>query len=231
MEAVILAAGMGTRLGSLIPKPLTSLVDEKTILDYQIEKLLSLPTIRNIYIVVGYKKEIIMEKFPDQLFVYNNAYARTNTAKSLLAALNKIEEDVIWMNGDVFFDAEILNLLVNTNCSACLVNRKECGAEEIKYRLNQDGLIHHLSKSVTCAEGEAPGINVIRKSDLKLFRDELERVADGDYFEKALENLTVSDQLKLVPVDVGPYFCREIDFEEDLLAVQAYQKKNNGNRK
>ena len=30
METVILAAGMGTRLGSLIPKPLTSLIDEKT---------------------------------------------------------------------------------------------------------------------------------------------------------------------------------------------------------
>ena len=127
MEAVILAAGMGTRLGSLIPKPLTSLVDEKTILDYQIEKLIKKPQINNIYLVVGYKKEIIMEKFPDLLFVYNNAYARTNTAKSLLAALNKIYNDVIWMNGDVFFDEEILDLLLDSKISVCLVDRKKCG--------------------------------------------------------------------------------------------------------
>ena len=121
MEAIILAAGMGTRLGSLIPKPLTSLVDEKTILDYQIEKLLKMPQVNNIYIVVGYKKEIIMEKFPDFLFVYNSAYARTNTAKSLLSALNKIDSDVIWMNGDVFFDKKILDLLIDSKESACLV--------------------------------------------------------------------------------------------------------------
>ena len=200
MEAVILAAGMGTRLGSLIPKPLTSLVDEKTILDYQIEKLIKKPQINNIYLVVGYKKEIIMEKFPDLLFVYNNAYARTNTAKSLLAALNKIEDDVIWMNGDVFFDEEILDLLLDSKNSACLVDQKKCGAEEIKYKLNGDGLIQQLSKSVQNAEGEALGINVIRKPDLKKFRTELIRVDESDYFEKALENLTMSKQ-----VETGPH--------------------------
>jgi len=224
MEAVILAAGMGTRLGSLIPKPLTSLNDEKTILDYQIEKLLTKPQIRNIYLVVGYKKEIIMEKFPDVLFVYNSAYARTNTAKSLLSALTKIDDDVIWMNGDVFFDHEILDLLMAANASACLVDKKKCGAEEIKYDLNKQGYIRHLSKTVDHALGEALGINVILKSEVSMLRDELIRVDDSDYFEKAMENLTVSHQLRIKPVDVGPHFCREIDFEEDLAAVQAYQK-------
>jgi choline kinase len=224
MEAVILAAGMGTRLGSLIPKPLTSLVDEKTILDHQIENLMCRSQIKKIYLVVGYKKEIIMEKFPDLLFVYNNAYARTNTAKSLLAALNKIEDDVMWMNGDVFFDTEILDLLLQSKVSACLVDRKKCGAEEIKYRLNGDGFIQQLSKSVKKAQGEALGINVIRKSDLKKFRNELVKVGESDYFEKALENLTMSKKLKLAAIDVGPHFCREIDFEEDLVEVQSYLK-------
>ena len=67
MEAVILAAGMGTRLGSLIPKPLTSIHNEQTILDQQVEKLQDRKEIHNIYMVVGYKKEIIMELFPDLL--------------------------------------------------------------------------------------------------------------------------------------------------------------------
>ena len=102
---------------------------------------------------------------------------------------------------------------------------KNAGLEEIKYNLNADGLIHQLSKTVQDAEGEALGINVIRKPDLKKFRDELIRVGENDYFEKALENLTMSKQLKLTPIDVGRHFCREIDFEEDLIEVQAYQKK------
>jgi len=224
MEAIILAAGMGTRLGSLIPKPLTSLEDEKTILDYQIEKLVKKSQIHNIFIVVGYKKEIVMEKFPHFLFVYNNAYARTNTAKSLLAAVNNIDDDIIWMNGDVFFDEEILELLLNSKGSTCLVDQKKCGTEEIKYNLNADGFIHELSKTVPDAAGEALGINIVRKPDLNKFRDELICVGDNDYFEKALENLTISNQLNLTPVGVGSFFCREIDFEEDLIEVQAYQR-------
>ena len=165
-----------------------------------------------------------MEKFPNFLFVYNNAYARTNTAKSLLAAADKIEDDIIWMNGDVFFDEEILDLLINSKGSTCLVDQKKCGTEEIKYNLNAGGFIHELSKTVPNAPGEALGINVIRKPDLSKFRNELLRVSDSDYFEKALENLTISNQLKLTPVNVGNHFCKEIDFEEDLLEVQAYQK-------
>jgi choline kinase len=222
MEAVILAAGMGTRLGSLIPKPLTSIQNEKTIMDLQIEKLSVKYEIHNIFLVVGYKKEIIMEKFPDSLFVYNSAYARTNTAKSLLTALTKINDDVLWMNGDVYFDEEILDLIVESSYSACLVNKSECNTEEIKYNLTPDGYIKNISKSVDPSEGEALGINLIKKKDLDNFRSELKKVADTDYFEKALENLTVADKIKLKPIDVGRLFCREIDFEEDLLEVQKY---------
>jgi choline kinase len=224
MEAVILAAGMGTRLGSLVPKPLTSIQNEKTVLKLQVEKLLGKKAIHNIFVVVGYKKEIIMEMFPDLLFVYNSAYARTNTAKSLLAALRKIEDDVIWLNGDVYFDAEILNLMLEPQESKCLVNLCECNAEEIKYDLTSDGYIKHISKRVESPMGEALGINVISKKDLENFRTELAKVHEGEYFEKALENLILAGKLKLKPINVGKYFCREIDFEEDLKAVQVYHR-------
>jgi len=230
MEAVILAAGMGTRLGSLIPKPLTAIQNEKTIMDLQIEKLSLKNEIKNIFLVVGYKKEIIMEKFPDLLFVYNNAYARTNTAKSLLTALTKINDDVLWMNGDVYFDAEILNLIFESSDSACLVNKSECNTEEIKYSLTPEGYIKNISKTVESSQGEALGINLIRKKDLDIFTSELRKVTDTDYFEKALENLTVAGKIKLKPIDVGSLFCREIDFEQDLLAVQKYHSSKNGRK-
>jgi choline kinase len=114
MKAVILAAGMGKRLGSSIPKPLTSLVNGKTIMDFQVERLSRIVGVKNIIVVVGYKKEMIMGKFPQLSFVYNDAFAQTNTSKSLLLALKKVDDDVIWLNGDVYFDAEVLGLLLNT---------------------------------------------------------------------------------------------------------------------
>ena len=225
MEAVILAAGMGTRMDSLIPKPLTSVHNEQSILDLQVEKLLRRKEIHNIFMVVGYKKELIMELFPDLLFVYNNGYARTNTAKSLLVALRKIEDDVIWLNGDVFFDAGILDLMLDSRQSACLVNVSECNDEAVKYDVTPDGYISHISKTVETPLGEALGINLIKQKDLNLFRSELAAVRDGEYFEKALENLTLKKKLKLRPIDAGPHFCREIDFEEDLQVVQTHYRE------
>lgn len=229
MKAVILAAGMGTRLGTLVPKPLTSIQNEKTILDFQLEKLSSQVGINNVYIVVGYKKEIIMEAHPHLIFVYNEAYAQTNTAKSLLAALRKTDDDVIWMNGDIYFDENILNLLLNSKYSACLVDAKKCADEEIKYTVDKKGNIKELSKQVKKGLGEAVGINLIKKNDRKLFIQELEKVDQKDYFEKALENLTLGNKIELKPINIGNFYCREIDFEEDLQDVQNQLKSINDN--
>ncbi|MFA6391502.1 MAG: phosphocholine cytidylyltransferase family protein [Patescibacteria group bacterium] len=231
MKAVILAAGMGTRFGTLIPKPLTSLKNEMTILDAQISKLSKIDGLDNIFIVVGYKKEIIMEAHPEGIFVYNDAYAHTNTAKSLLIALEKMNDDVIWLNGDVYFDSAVLDLLKVSQDSACLVDTKKCADEEIKYTLSDIGFIRELSKEVKNGEGEAVGINMVKQKDLKLFMEELRKVGQKDYFEKALENLTLSDKLKLKAINIENNYCKEIDFEEDLLDVQKHINEseiNNG---
>jgi choline kinase len=222
MKAIILAAGMGKRLGGSIPKPLTILVNGKTIMDFQVERLSRIIGVNNIIVVVGYKKEMIMGKFPQLSFVCNDAFAQTNTSKSLLLALKKVDDDVIWLNGDVYFDADVPKLLLNTGFSCCLVDRKRCGPEEIKYDRNEDEFICHISKNVAEPQGECLGVNVILKKDLGIFRDELEKVGNQDYFEKALENLTVLKKIHLKPVDVGPFYCNEIDFEEDLKAVRKY---------
>jgi len=222
MKAVILAGGMGTRLGTLIPKPLTSLVDETCILDYQVQKLAKKVGLHNILVVVGYKKELIMEKHPELLYVYNDAYAKTSTAKGLLCAFKKINEDVIWLNGDVFFEEGVLDLIANSNESAILVNNARVGEEEIKYSLTSNNYVKEISKSVANAKGEAVGINLLKAADIPLFVNELEKVENTDYFEKALENLTLTKRLALRPILLGELFCAEIDFEEDLQKVRNY---------
>jgi len=234
MKAIILAAGRGLRLKpaiSKIPKPLTPLLSKKTILDFQVEKLSKFISINNILVVVGYKKELIMESHPELIFIYNNDYTKTNTSKSLLRALGKINEDAIWLNGDVFFEEKVLDLLLSSKESACLVDRKKCGPEEIKYNVNDKGYIKEISKNVPNAEGEAVGINLIKEKDLAKFRNELLRVDNNDYFEKALENLTLDNKIKLRPIYIGNFFCQEIDFPEDLEKVQNHLFRKVINRK
>ena len=65
VQAVILAAGMGTRLGKPWPKPLTPLSDGRTIMQQQIENLTRAFDDVRIMTVVGFKLELILEAFPD----------------------------------------------------------------------------------------------------------------------------------------------------------------------
>lgn len=212
---------MGVRSGYSIPKPLIILKNKRTILDFQLERLSRKIGLHNILVVVGYKKELIMEKFPELIYVYNRNYAKSNTSKSLLLALKKIEDDVIWMNGDVYFDEAILDLLNSSKYSCCLVEQKKCVSEEVKY-IVKGGFISRLSKSLSQSEGESLGVNLIRKKDLHVFREELGKVNSKDYFEKALENLVLENKLKLKPIKVGSFFCKEMDFESDIKSVKKY---------
>ncbi len=216
MKGIILAAGLGTRLETKIPKPLTNITEEKSILDFQIESLKKKIDDKNIIIVVGYKKDLIMKRFPELNYVYNNAYEKTNTAKSLLVALKKIDDDVICMNGDIFFQEKVLDLMLEQELSCCLVDNKKCADEEVKYNLKNDGTINQLSKIIKDPLGEALGIFTFRKNDLETLRKELENVNDDDYQEKAYENLSHDNKLKMWPINIGKLFCHEIDFEDDL---------------
>ena len=109
-QVVILAAGMGTRLARPLPKPLTELRDGRSIMKQQLDNLKSAfgDTYR-VLIVVGYKLEAIIERFPEATFVYNEYYDQTNTSKSLLKALRAAPDGgVLWLNGDVVFDGGLL---------------------------------------------------------------------------------------------------------------------------
>lgn len=220
LKAIILAAGMGTRLGTMIPKPLTAIENEKVIIDYQVEAFSEYLGPHNIYVVVGYKKELIMERHPQLIYIYNNQYAHTNTAKSLLMAAQKLnDEDVIWINGDVIFEKRLIKKLINTPQSCSLVDREKCGSEEIKYSCYDDNCIKYISKVVKNALGESLGMNKIVNGDLNKFKKALFEVGDKDYFEAALEKLTLTRDLLLKPVDKEELYCKEIDFAEDLQDV------------
>lgn len=227
MKAIILAAGKGKRLGGTSPKPLQEITNKKTILDFQISSLGKRIGLENILIVVGYKKELFMKRYPNLNFVYNPQFQNTNTAKSLLLALKKIDSDVICLLGDVYFDEEILDLMIDAKHSCCVVDKKQCDGEEMKYDLGKEGFIRHLSKSIRIPKGEIFGLYLFRKKDLKKIRAELETLDNKDYSPKALENLILRNKLLLFPIYVENFFCLDIDFKRDLEYVRKHLSTNN----
>ena len=221
IQVVILAAGMGTRLGKPWPKPLTPLADGRSIMQQQLENVAKVfGENARVSIVVGFKLEMIMEAHPDATFIYNENYDQTNTSKSLLKALRASQESgVLWLNGDVVFDHRVLerikDRMLNEKSFVC-VNTSAVGEEEVKYTVDKDGFINSLSKKVENALGEAVGINFISKLDKASAIKYLVECADNDYFERGLELAIEKDGIKIEPVDISDLFAVEVDFQADL---------------
>ena len=225
--AVILAAGMGTRLGRPWPKPLTPLADGRTIMRQQMDNLnAAFGDELRVMTVIGFKLELIIESFPNNLYVYNESYDQTNTNRSLLKALRLSGPGgVIWLNGDVVFDPRVLERVkeyIDRDESIICVNTAVVGDEEVKYRVDADGFVSELSKQVVNALGESVGINFVADKDKQLLIEGLAACADDDYFERGIEIMIETHGTRVRPVDISDLFAVEVDFEEDLTRANSH---------
>jgi len=220
-QVVILAAGMGSRLGRSLPKPLTELNDGRTIMQQQFDNIAhAFGKAAKVTIVVGYKLEHIIEAFPQASFVYNEEYDQTNTSKSLLRALQASKSGgVLWMNGDVVFDPAILDraaAMMARDQSFVTVNTDKVSDEEVKYTTSAEGYIKELSKTVKGGLGEAVGINYVSSADKATLIRQLSKVADQDYFERGIELAIEQNRMLVEPVNISDFYAVEVDFAEDL---------------
>lgn len=226
-QFVILAAGMGTRLGKPHPKSLTILDNGETIMARQIRNIrAAFGHKAQINIVVGFQLESIIDAFPDENFIYNEEYDTTNTSKSLMRALWNVKKNdgVVWMNGDVVFDEDLLFYLKDKIAvDECLitVNSDSVAEEEVKYTLDENNNISALSKvvPVTKALGESVGINFVNKKTVNSLETWLKKVDNQDYFEKAIEQSILFDKTEWKTFDITKLGLSavEVDFADDLV--------------
>ena len=221
IQVVILAAGMGTRLGKPWPKPLTQLSDGRSIMQQQMENVRTVFGDKaRVTVVVGFKLEMIMEAHPTASFVYNEVYDQTNTSKSLLRALRASQESgVLWLNGDVVFDHKVLERVADriaADKSFVCVNTSATADEEVKYTVDAQGYIKELSKTVKGALGEAVGINFISSHEKADVITQLDACGEQDYFERGLELAIEKHGLQMEPIDISDLFAVEVDFQDDL---------------
>ncbi len=228
VNVVILAAGLGTRLGKPFPKPLTPLADGRSIMGQQFDNIFAVFGERaRVCVVVGFKHELIMEHVPEAVFVYNENYDVTNTNRSLLKALRSSPPGpVLWMNGDVVFEPTLLQRLAESMTadeSAIAVNCASVAEEEVKYTVDGSGFVAQLSKQVPLSDalGEAVGVNIVGSRDKATLINRLAQCADQDYFERGIELAIEYDGMQVRPVDISDLFAVEVDTGEDLVRANA----------
>ena len=130
-QAVILAAGEGQRLRPFtVNKPKTMLaIADKPILQYVVESLAQ-NGIRNIAIVVGYRREQIFDYMGDgeQLgvnIVYVTQERQLGTAHALMQAKDTVEDEFLVLPGDNLIDADTIAQFVTMKPNAMLVKKVE----------------------------------------------------------------------------------------------------------
>lgn len=114
--AVVLVAGCGTRLGSRTASMPKCLIDVNG-LPILINALrhLAAAGVAETVLVVGYLADLVQQRVGSRVgdmrvrYRINTAYLHTSTAQSLWIGLQNIDEDVLILEGDVYFEARVLH--------------------------------------------------------------------------------------------------------------------------
>lgn len=116
-QAVILVGGLGTRLGErtrAVPKPLLE-VGGKSFLDYILDEVSRYPTIEKILLLAGHRAEQVVERYEGRAWrraaiSVTCEPTQMGTGGALKHAAARLEPQFLLLNGDSFFDFNLLDL-------------------------------------------------------------------------------------------------------------------------
>ena len=224
---MILNSGRGTRLYPLTktkPKALLK-IGNKPLLGHQLDCLFECG-IRDVIITTGpFDGEIrkyVAEEFPHLkvYFVKNPKYRTTNYVYSMWLAKDLVNEDIILLHGDLFFEKKLLNRLIeekNVNC--VLVNKKIKPPEKDFKAVIDDNQVKKIGVEFSGRNAffSAPLYRFSKADFLRWLHQIGELVKRGDltvYAEDAFNE--ISDKLILRPLYFDEETCLEIDTKDDL---------------
>ena len=116
-QAVILVGGLGTRLGEmtrLVPKPLLE-VAGRPFLDYILDELSRYATIQDILLLAGYQAGQVIDRYDGKRWrgarvSVISEPAQLGTGGALKHAADRLDAKFLLLNGDSFFDFNMLDL-------------------------------------------------------------------------------------------------------------------------
>lgn len=236
MQAVILAAGMGRRLGEFTSHNTKCMlaVNDRRLIDRMLEQLCRFD-LRRIVIVTGYEgrnlREHVEQTHPDLpiVFIDNPIYDKTNNIYSLwLARKEFAADDTILLESDLIFRASVLEALVNSPHKNCaLVSHYETWMDGTMVQIGESGdILNFIPKAAfnfSDTESYFKTVNIYKFSREFIenhylpFLDAYMRVlGENEYYEQVLRVLTLIDRTNIKGVPVSGTDWYEIDDVQDL---------------
>lgn len=234
MHAIILAAGVGSRLfGDSRTQPPKSLIefDGRTLLARHIEHLQELG-VEKLSLVVGYRQDLVageaQRHAPEGfLEVIENPMYRGGSIISMWYARETYRrgESVLFMDADTLYDIEILKRLIDSSIDSAFVYDDDLdeGDDPVRICL-RDGMVVDFGKRIVGqfdAMGEWPGFMKVSPETGPLLAASLENYIEGGQlmstYEEAIRDVLVGGPTGVFGiVDASDLNWIEIDFPEDL---------------
>lgn len=217
--AVILAAGMGSRLSDVtndeIPKGLL-MINGKTLIERSIEKLRSVG-IEKIYIVTGhlsYKYDEFLNEYKFIQTKRNRKYKATGSMTSLAILENDIKEDFLLLESDIVYEVYALIKAINYEQEDCvLLSGRTYSGDECYVEVRDDNL-YKISKNINDlgqVYGELVGISKISLGLYKSMIKEYKRF-----------NYDVEDEYEFIDYRKGS--SKKYDYENAIFDVAKHKK-------
>lgn len=236
MQAIILAAGMGKRLGELTQNNTKCMVKVNgiSLIDRTLTQLSHL-NLNRVVIVIGYKGDNLRHYIGDEYnglkieYIENPVYDKTNNIYSLSLAKKELQEDdTLLIESDLIFEDSLLCKLVNNACSnLALVAKYETWMDGTMVRLDdENNIVNFVPKKAfkySDVDCYYKTVNIYKFSKEFLcthyvpFLDAYTKaLGNNEYYEQVLRVITLLDKcdLKALPLEGEKWY--EIDDVQDL---------------
>ena len=222
MQAVILAAGFGSRLGKMsggLPKCLLE-VGGRTLIEHQLDAL-SDAGVGKVLVIVGHQADMVRELLGDRVdYIENKIYAETNSLYSLWLARDWVKGSFILMNCDLLFHPSILDRLIARRGNALVFDSTSSKGQEQTKVAVQEGKLVDLGKDLPpeMARGESLGLLRFNERGAEaLFKRAdalIKNGAEKSWVIEAIRGVCNDEDIKAINIAGEPW--TEIDFPNDL---------------
>ena len=236
MQAVILAAGMGRRLGELTGDNTKCMLEVNGVklIDRALESLAEC-NLSRIVLVVGYKRENVMRyvgnsyKGVEIVYVENPIYDKTNNIYSLYLAKEYLEaEDTLLLESDLIYEPAVVHRIVeNDYPNLALVDKYESWMDGTVVLLNEECKIKNFISKRDFKYSEIDNyyktVNIYKFSKefsathyVPFLEAYCHALGRNEYYEQVLKVITLLDDspLKALPLQGEQWY--EIDDIQDL---------------
>ncbi len=241
MQAIILAAGMGKRLGDLTKDNTKCMikVHNQTLIERMLNQLVGI-NIKRIILVIGYKGENVKKFVGDSfkgipvIYVENEIYDKTNNIYSLYLAREYLRQDeTILLESDLIFADKILaDLINNPYPNLTVVAKYQSWMDGTVVTLDKDNnILNFIPKKAFCFKdinSYYKTVNIYKFSAdfssnkyVPFLKAYSRALGNNEYYEQVLRVISLLDQPDLKAMTIEDEKWYEIDDEQDLNNAEA----------